>query len=641
LICSDLDSVPLSFAVAASSSVPVLLSAMTVRNYAGSCTRPAGDGDAAVDHGNLSDRLLRMIESSYRDAAQRPYLHLVDGGLVDNLGVRGLLDHTIARGSLRRSFAHLPPGSVRRIVLVSVNSERDLGDRLDDSDRVPSTGQVLEALVFGAGLTIFVVYAFLNSWRSTLITALSLPTSAIAAFIAVWLCGFTLNFMTLLGLSLAIGVLIDDAIVVRENIVRHVQMGKSAHDAALDGTDEIGLAVLATTLSIVAVFLPIGFMGGIVGKFFHEFGITIVAAVLISMFVSFTLDPMLSSVWHDPQAHGVHRGPPVTLYDRTIGRVTLQFDRFTELAVRRLPAPARLVVLMRAALAAALLLLSGCALAPPGTCSSDAQCGSGRSCKNGVCVGCNQDAECRAWESCSVATRTCTLASGRCSAAADCLSWQTCDATNTCALAAGSCVDASGCQEYEECSSHRCVLAAGRCRSDADCSGFWPGCSQAHRCENRPPGAASAGRISDPPLQLEARGAAVGVEVRRDHPEDASGHQGGAADREQRVRREVVGLHAVVPAPVGGREGVLLVRGGEVVREPLVEVADAGAERHERDAEDRCPLRRGELPRPRGSPRRLHREGPAGGLRLPHSHNGFRGQARGRGPGRGRGRATP
>ena len=124
--------------------------------------------------------------------------------------------------------------------------------------------------------------------------------------------------------------LIDDAIVVRENIVRHVQMGKSAHQAALDGTNEIGLAVLATTLSIVAVFLPIGFMGGIVGKFFHEFGLTIVAAVLISMFVSFTLDPMLSSIWNDPQAHRGHGGPPVTLYDKTIGRVTHQFDRLTE-----------------------------------------------------------------------------------------------------------------------------------------------------------------------------------------------------------------------------------------------------------------------------------------------------------------------
>jgi HAE1 family hydrophobic/amphiphilic exporter-1 len=106
-------------------------------------------------------------------------------------------------------------------------------------------------------------------------------------------------------------------------------MGKSARDAALEGTNEIGLAVLATTLSIVAVFLPIGFMGGVIGKFFHEFGITIVAAVLISMFVSFTLDPMLSSVWHDPQAHGMHHGPPVTLYDKTIGRVTGAFDRLT------------------------------------------------------------------------------------------------------------------------------------------------------------------------------------------------------------------------------------------------------------------------------------------------------------------------
>jgi HAE1 family hydrophobic/amphiphilic exporter-1 len=134
----------------------------------------------------------------------------------------------------------------------------------------------------------------------------------------------------MMALSLCVGLLIDDAIVVRENIVRHVQMGASARDAALAGTQEIGLAVMATTFSIVAVFLPIGFMGGIVGKFFHEFGLTIVAAVLISMFVSFTLDPMLSSIWNDPQAHGVRHGPPLTRYDRTIGRVTGLFDRFTQ-----------------------------------------------------------------------------------------------------------------------------------------------------------------------------------------------------------------------------------------------------------------------------------------------------------------------
>jgi len=194
-----------------------------------------------------------------------------------------------------------------------------------------SVANVKRTLFEGAALTILIVFLFLNSWRSTVITGLTLPIALIGTFLFMYAFGFTINSITMMALSLCVGLLIDDAIVVRENIVRHVQMGKSAHQAALDGTNEIGLAVLATTLSIVAVFLPIGFMGGIVGKFFHEFGLTIVAAVLISMFVSFTLDPMLSSVWHDPQAHGGHRaGAPVTLYDKTIGRVTHLFDRLTE-----------------------------------------------------------------------------------------------------------------------------------------------------------------------------------------------------------------------------------------------------------------------------------------------------------------------
>jgi HAE1 family hydrophobic/amphiphilic exporter-1 len=169
---------------------------------------------------------------------------------------------------------------------------------------------VIEALIFGAGLTIFVVYAFLNSWRSTLITALSLPTSAIAAFIAVWLCGFTLNFMTLLGLSLAIGVLIDDAIVVRENIVRHMERGEDRITAARNGTAEIGLAVTATTLSIMAVFVPVAFMGGVAGEWFRPFAVTVATSVLVSLFISFTLDPMLSAYWGDPvgYAHREQRG---------------------------------------------------------------------------------------------------------------------------------------------------------------------------------------------------------------------------------------------------------------------------------------------------------------------------------------------
>lgn len=187
---------------------------------------------------------------------------------------------------------------------------------------------VRRTLIEGAILTVAIVFLFLNSWRSTVITGLTLPIALVGTFFFMNLFGFTINMITLMALTLSVGLLIDDAIVVRENIVRHVQMGKTPFTAAMDGTQEIGLAVLATTLSIVAVFLPIGFMGGIIGKFFHEFGITMVAAVLISMFVSFTLDPMLSSVWHDPEIekHGRHAAP-VSLYDKTIGRVTAWFDR--------------------------------------------------------------------------------------------------------------------------------------------------------------------------------------------------------------------------------------------------------------------------------------------------------------------------
>ena len=167
-----------------------------------------------------------------------------------------------------------------------------------------SVDDVQKTLLEGAALTIFIVFVFLNSWRSTVITGLTLPVSVIAAFLAIYAFGFTLNVMTLMGLSLAIGILIDDAIVVRENIVRHVERGEDHHTAAQRGTSEIGFAVLATTLSVIAVFIPVAFMKGIVGRFFFPFGITVAFAVLVSLFVSFTLDPMLSSLWYDPQAEG-------------------------------------------------------------------------------------------------------------------------------------------------------------------------------------------------------------------------------------------------------------------------------------------------------------------------------------------------
>lgn len=180
----------------------------------------------------------------------------------------------------------------------------------DGVDNVKTT--ILE----GAVLTVLIVFFFLHSWRSTVITGLTLPISIFATFIVLYAMGFTINFMTLMAMSLSIGILIDDAIVVRENIVRHLAMGKSHMQAALEATNEIGLAVMATTFTIVAVFLPVAFMGGIIGKFFLQFGVTVVVAVMVSLFVSFTLDPMLSSIWHDPKSRWMEKQPIKWLLDR-------------------------------------------------------------------------------------------------------------------------------------------------------------------------------------------------------------------------------------------------------------------------------------------------------------------------------------
>ena len=208
----------------------------------------------------------------------------------------------------------LPAGVTLRVV-------RDSGVRVENS-----VLGVQETLLEGAALTVLVVYLFLNSWRSTVITGRALPVSVLASFIVVWMFGFTLNTMSLLGLSLAIGVLIDDAIVVRENIVRHVEMGKGHYRAAFDGTNEIGLAVTATTMSIVVVFLPVAFITGIAGQWFKPFALTIACSVLVSLFVSFSLDPMLSAYWPDPEIP-LERRPWIS---RMLGRFNLWFDRRAE-----------------------------------------------------------------------------------------------------------------------------------------------------------------------------------------------------------------------------------------------------------------------------------------------------------------------
>ncbi len=183
---------------------------------------------------------------------------------------------------------------------------------------------VQNTLILGGLLTILIVFCFLNSWRSTVITGLTLPISVISSFIVMHFLGMTLNSLTLMALSLAIGLLIDDAIVVRENIVRHLERGEDHFEAARKGTAEIGLAVLATSMSIIAVFVPVAFMKGVVGRFFYQFGLTVAFAVLVSLFVSFTLDPMLSSRWIDPD---IERKGRRNILQRALDRFNEWFER--------------------------------------------------------------------------------------------------------------------------------------------------------------------------------------------------------------------------------------------------------------------------------------------------------------------------
>ena len=214
-----------------------------------------------------------------------------------------------------------------KLVMAQLNGELPAGVRLevvrDNSKWIKdSLADVQLALMLGALLTVLIVFIFLNSWRSTVITGLTLPVSIISAFLVIYAMNFTINTLTLMALSLAVGILIDDAIVVRENIVRHVEHGEDHYTAAKEATSEIGFAVFATTMSILAVFVPVAFMGGIVGRFFFQFGITIAFAVAVSLFVSFTLDPMLSSLWYDPQAAGhAERGPVGKRLEAFNGRV--------------------------------------------------------------------------------------------------------------------------------------------------------------------------------------------------------------------------------------------------------------------------------------------------------------------------------
>lgn len=185
---------------------------------------------------------------------------------------------------------------------------------------------VKESIVIGIALAIIVVFYFLGSGRSTIITGLALPNSLIGAFILMALAGFTINIMTLLALSLSVGLLIDDAIVVRENIFRHIEMGKPPVKASLEGTAEVSLAVIATTLTVIAVFGPVGFLKGVVGQFFKEFGLTICFAMAISLFDALTIAPMLSAYFAG-KPHGAKKSKK-NIWDLTVGRTLEGFNTF-------------------------------------------------------------------------------------------------------------------------------------------------------------------------------------------------------------------------------------------------------------------------------------------------------------------------
>ena len=203
-----------------------------------------------------------------------------------------------------------------------------------------SVESVQEELMLGAALTVLIVLLFLGDLRATAITALALPVSVVSTFILFAALGFTLNILTLLALALSIGILIDDAIVVIENIVRHREMGKGYLRAAFEATHEIVLAVLATTLSFVAVFIPVAFMGGVVGKFFYQFGLTVAWAVLVSLFVSFTLTPMLGAWWrsHGTAGSGQKRvGPLRRAFNHVLEALEAFYERVVRAALRMRP----------------------------------------------------------------------------------------------------------------------------------------------------------------------------------------------------------------------------------------------------------------------------------------------------------------
>jgi HAE1 family hydrophobic/amphiphilic exporter-1 len=281
-------------------------------------------GDVPVrisDVGHIEDTLEDETSRAYINGNNSLFLYAFRQSGSNTIAVvRGLLDRVKQINAQIRDLPGKPEVTVVRDGSVWIQANVD---------------DVKESIFIGVGLAVFVVFLFLGNGRSTVITGLALPNSLIGAFILMAMAGFTINIMTLLALSLSVGLLIDDAIVVRENIFRHIELGEKPVHAAEKGTAEVRLAVIATTLTVIAVFGPLGFLKGVVGQFFKQFGLTICFAMAISLFDALTIAPMLSAYF----AGAAHRVPrsqnPILAFfqglnDNTVGVILRQFSQFQD-----------------------------------------------------------------------------------------------------------------------------------------------------------------------------------------------------------------------------------------------------------------------------------------------------------------------
>src|SRR3954464_2509517 len=280
----------------------------------------------------------RMVKlgdiAQVRDAfAERRSTSQIDGRPIVSFGIhrsRGASDVTVY-DEATKELAKIEKENPRVHFRELFNSVKDTKDNYRSA---------MHAMMEGAALAVLVVLLFLRDMRATIISALAIPLSAIPTFWILGMMGFTLNFMTLLALSLVAGVLVDDAIVEIENIVRHMRMGKSAYQASIDAADEIGLAVVATTFSIVAVFLPVGLMPGIAGQYFKNFGFTIVVAVLMSLAVARLVTPLIAAYFL--RSHGVQPHAAGKVMERYLALLNWSLDtRKAHALLARLPKPAR------------------------------------------------------------------------------------------------------------------------------------------------------------------------------------------------------------------------------------------------------------------------------------------------------------